>query len=242
MTNERTHVRVLADPIEVAHAAAESFVSAAQAVLADRPRFSVALSGGSTPRATYETLATQFATRVRWPSVEVFFGDERCVPPGHHDSNYGMARTALLDHVPLGADRVHRMLGERQPEEAARAYEETLVRVLGPEPRLDLVLLGVGPDGHTASLFPGTPVLEERTRKVAAVFVQKFDSWRVTLTVPTLNAAAHVIILAVGDEKAEPLARAFHGAPGEVPIQLIRPTSGQLTWILDRKAASKLRL
>jgi 6-phosphogluconolactonase len=242
MNTARGEVLIFDDPIEVARAAAERFARSAQAVLADRQSFSVALAGGSTPRAMYEILAQKFGTRVDWSRVDVFFGDERCVAADHPDSNYRMAREALLDHVPLGADRVHRMLGELDPEEAARKYEATLARVLGPSPHIGLVLLGMGGDGHTASLFPGTPALDERTRLVVANRVDKLNAWRLTLTYAALNAGREVIITTTGSEKADALATVFNGPDLAVPIQAIRPESGRLTWLVDRKAAAKLAL
>jgi 6-phosphogluconolactonase len=198
----------------------------------------VALAGGSTPKAMYRLLASPaYRERVEWRRVEIYFGDERCVPPDHPDSNYRMAREALLDHVPLGADRVHRVAGERPPEEAAAQYQQQLVR-LGDKP-LDLVLLGMGPDGHTASLFPGTPVLAETRALAAAVYVDKFESWRVTLTAPVLSAAAHVMITTVGAEKADAFAKAMLAPAGTVPIQLVRATDER--WLVDRTAAQKWR-
>ena len=219
-------------------------VVAAQRTLADHQRFSVALAGGSTPKATYQLLATTYRDRVEWPRVDIFFGDERCVPPEHKDSNYRMAREALLDHVPLGPDRVHRIAGEKPPAEAALAYQQILTRVLGSSgaPRLDLVLLGMGPDGHTASLFPGTTALNEKHDLVTATYVEKLDTWRVTLSAPMLCAAAEVVVMAGGAEKADNLKVALQGADGTVPIQLVKPTSGQMTWLVDRAAAAKLTL
>lgn len=245
MNTKRGKLEVLDNPLTVARAAAEQFAAAASRVLGDHERFTVALAGGSTPRAMYEILATSFRDRIEWSRIDIFFGDERCVPPDHKDSNYRMAREALLDHVPLGADRVHRMAGERDPAEAARAYEQIVRRVLGTShepPRLDLVLLGMGPDGHTASLFPGTKALEEKHRLVVENFVPKLDAWRITMTAPLLSAAAEVIVITAGEEKAEALALALEAPEGTVPIQLVRPVSGQMTWIVDRAAASKLRL
>jgi 6-phosphogluconolactonase len=225
-------VEILDGPAEVAHAAAERFVAAAEASLRARGRFAVALAGGSTPRATYALLARPpLSGRVDWARVEIFFGDERCVPPDHDDSNYRMANEALLRHVPLDPARVHRIAGERAPDEAAAAY----AAVLQP---LDLVLLGMGPDGHTASLFPGTTALDERERPVVAVWVDKLHAWRVTLTAPVLSAAAHVVVCAVGAEKADALKLALESPPGAVPIQLVQPR--ELTWLIDRAAAAKL--
>jgi 6-phosphogluconolactonase len=235
---ERGDVYVYDTPDEVAHAAADAFVAIVAGVLADRATVRVALAGGSTPKAMYRLLASPaYRERVEWPRVEIYFGDERCVPPDHPDSNYRMAREALLDHVPLGADRVHRIAGERPPEEAAAQYQQKLVR-LG-EPALDLVLLGMGPDGHTASLFPGTPVLAETRALAAAVYVEKMKSWRVTLTAPVLSSAAHVLITTEGESKADALAKALLEPPGTVPIQLVRAADQR--WLVDKAAAQKWR-
>jgi 6-phosphogluconolactonase len=221
---------------EVARAAAEAFVAIVAGVLADRSVVRVALAGGSTPKEMYRLLASPaYRERVEWRRVEIFFGDERCVPPDHADSNYRMAREALLDHVPLGADRVHRICGERPPEEAAAQYQQKLVR----DAAIDLVLLGMGPDGHTASLFPGTPVLKETNALAAAVYVEKMKSWRVTLTAPVLSAAGHVMITTVGEEKADALATALIGPAGSVPIQLVHAADQR--WLVDRLAAQKWR-
>jgi len=237
---ERGDVYIYDDADQVARAAADTFVSLVAGALADRALARVALAGGSTPKAMYRLLASPaYRERVEWRRVEIFFGDERCVPPDHPDSNYRMAREALLDHVPLGADRVHRIAGERPPAEAAAAYQQRLMQVLGDPPRLDVVLLGMGPDGHTASLFPGTPVLDEQRALAAPVYVAKFDSWRVTLTVPVLSAAAHVVITTTGAEKADALATALSGPVGMVPIQLVRAVDQR--WIVDRAAAQKWR-
>ena len=241
MNRSRGELEVFEDPSAVARAGAERFAAAAERAIAASGRFAVALAGGSTPRATYQILAQAFRDLIAWEKVEIFFGDERCVPPEHPDSNYRMAREALLDRVPLAADHVHRIPGELPPEEAARDYQATLERVLGPAPRFDLVLLGMGKDGHTASLFPGTTALAEREKKVAAVHVTQLDTWRVTLTAPVLCAAAEVVVMTVGDEKADALALALDGPDGAVPIQLVRPTSGKMAWLVDRAAAARLR-
>jgi len=239
--SEYGDVIVYRDADEVAHGAADAFVEIVSGVLADRDVARVALAGGSTPKAMYKLLASPaYRERVEWRRVEIFFGDERCVPPDHPDSNYRMARQALLDHVPLGADRVHRIAGERPPPEAAAAYQHALMRAGGEKPRLDLVLLGMGPDGHTASLFPGMPVLDERNLLVAPVWVDKLESWRVTLTVPVLSAAAHVVIVTAGEEKADALAKALDGPRGAVPITLVR--AAEERWIVDEAAAQKWRV
>jgi 6-phosphogluconolactonase len=222
----------------VADAAAEAFVDAAARAIAARGRFTVALAGGSTPKATYERLAAR-PERVDWRHVVIFFGDERCVPPDHKDSNYRMAWEALLAHVPIdrGEANVHRMRGELPPVEAAQKYDPLIARA---EP-IDLVLLGMGPDGHTASLFPGTTALAPPAgAHVVAVHVPKLDAWRVTLTAAALSAAREVLITTVGTEKAEALALALEGPPSSVPIQLVQPAGGP-RWIIDRAAASRLR-
>jgi 6-phosphogluconolactonase len=238
--SEYGEVLVYRDADEVAHGAADAFVEIVAGVLADRDVARVALAGGSTPKEMYRLLASpSYRERVEWRRLEIFFGDERCVPPDHPDSNYKMARQALLDHVPLGADRVHRVLGELSPPEAAAHYQQTLIRVAGDMPRLDLVLLGMGPDGHTASLFPGTPVLDERNLLVAPVWVDKLESWRVTMTVPVLSAAAHVVIVTAGEQKADALAKALDGPRGAVPITLIRAADER--WLVDEAAAQKWR-
>ena len=226
------HVIVLPDLEAISRTVAERFVALAN----ERDPFTVALSGGSTPHRTYEMLAEgPFRDRIPWDRVHVLWGDERCVPPDHADSNYRMTSEALLEKVPIPPGNVHRIEGEPEPERAAVRYEAVLKALLGPGSRLDLVLLGMGTDGHTASLFPGTAALQEDERSAVAVYVQKLESWRVTLTLPTLNAARNVIFLVSGSGKAPVLARIRGGEA--LPAALIRPTQGQLTWLIDRGAA-----
>jgi 6-phosphogluconolactonase len=199
------------------------------------------LAGGSTPKATYGILARDYAERIDWSRVHVFFGDERNVPPDHEDANYRMAREALLDHVPIGG--VHRMRGELPPDEAAAAHEVELREFFGAEklPRFDLILLGIGGDGHTASLFPETPALEVHDRWVVANPVPKLDTTRITLTVPVINAARSVVFLAAGEDKAEALKEILEGDadPREYPAKLVQPPGGP-EWMLDRAAAGSL--
>jgi 6-phosphogluconolactonase len=212
-------------------------VDEARAAIRVRGRFRVALAGGSTPRALYLRLsAPDHAPYIEWPRVEVFFGDERSVPPEHADSNYRMAKESLLERVPLEPTHVHRMEGELPPEDAAARYEA----VVGREP-LDLVLLGIGEDGHTASLFPGKPTLEERERWVVPVFESpKPPARRVTLTLPAIGAARAVAFLVSGAGKKEAVAKALRQLAGDVPTlpsAMVRPTSGRLYWFVDESAA-----
>ena len=234
-------VNVYDSPEELAQAAAREFAARAAESIGERGRFAVVLAGGSTPRATYEILARDYTDTIDWKDVHVFFGDERSVPPDHTDSNYRMARGSLLDHVPIGS--VHRMQGELPPDEAAEAYERELRDFFGPDviPRFDLILLGTGPDGHTASLFPATSALEIHDRLVVANPVLKLETTRITLTVPVINAARAVYFLVAGEGKAGPVAEILEGDPDprEYPASLIQPENGP-TWMLDRAAASAL--
>jgi 6-phosphogluconolactonase len=245
MTEIRTHL----DPDHLARAAAEHFVTLAAEAIATRGQFGVALSGGSTPRATYALLASdELAAQVDWARVHVFWGDERCVPPGHPDSNHRMAREALLDRVPVLAENVHRIRGEINPEEAAADYERTLCSFFaqhpeGPSARFDLILLGMGEDGHTASLFPGTAALNEQMRWVVAHYVDKLRAWRVTLTPVVINAAAQVTFIVSGAGKADPLRQVLTGPyrPDALPAQIVRPIGGRLLWLTDEEAVAHLR-
>jgi 6-phosphogluconolactonase len=234
-------VNVYESSEELAEAAAREFAARADEAIDERGRFAVVLAGGSTPEATYEILARDYADRIDWSNVHVFFGDERSVPPDHEDSNYRMAREALLDHVPVGS--VHRMRGELPPDEAAEANEQELRGFFGSEelPRFDLILLGIGGDGHTASLFPETSALEVHDRWVVANPVLKLETTRLTLTVPVINAARAVYFLVAGEGKADALAEILEGDPDPrgYPASLIQPQGGP-TWMLDRPAASEL--
>ena len=242
------NVRVLPDAASVAATAAELFVASATKALAERDRWTCALSGGSTPRATYELLARPpLVDRVNWRAVHLFWGDERHVPPDDPDSNYRMVFEALLKHVPIPADHVHRVPAELpSAADAAAAYEDTLRTIfkLGPGdlPRLDFVLLGMGPDGHTASLFPGTPALSEQRALVVANPVAKLHTDRITLTLPVLNNAREIVFLVTGQEKAATLAAVLQGErqPDELPSQLIQPVDGSLTWLVDTAAAAQI--
>ena len=212
--------------------------------MAARGAFTLALPGGTTPGALYALLAdpaAALAARMPWERTQVFFGDERHVPPGHPDSNYGMAREALLARVPVPAENVHRIRGELPDAAgAAAAYERELRAVLGPVPVLDLMLLGLGEDGHTASLFPGSPALEERERWVVAAWVERLGAWRITLTLPVLERAREVVFLVCGAGKAAALRRALRGTAEDkpVPAARVRPRDGRTLWLADRAAAA----
>ena len=231
------------DPQQLAEAAARDFATKARAAIAERGRFTVALAGGSTPKATYEILARDYADGLDWSKVHVFFGDERTVPPDHEDSNYRMAHRTLLSHVPVGS--IHRMRGELQPTEAAAAYEEELREFFGASdepPSLDLILLGIGEDGHTASLFPETSALEVHDYWVVANPVLKLETTRLTLSVPVINSARAVNFLVAGEGKAEALKQILEGDadPRQYPAKLVRPSGGPL-WMVDRAAAKFLQ-
>ena len=233
-------VRVYAHAAALAWAAASCFVSLAVEAQAARGRFVVALAGGSTPEAAYELLAGEaFFGGVDWSRVQVLFGDERAVPPDHVDSNYRMARETLLARVPIPGENVHRIQGEREPAEAARRYQIELETVLGENGRFDLIFLGMGSDGHTASLFPGTPALEERERLVVANPVRALERTRITLTLPAINAARQVVFLVSGASKAAALAAVLAGEP--LPAARVLPEDGQVTWLVDRDARAASR-
>lgn len=228
----------------LARAAAQQFVSLAQAAL-PKEKFSVALSGGTTPRRVYELLASdEFKNKVDWQLVHLFFGDERTVPLDHPDSNYGMARAALISRVSLPEANVHPMPGVGDPELNAKKYEGELKSFFGGAawPRFDLVFLGMGDDGHTASLFPGTAAVKEDKAWVVANWVERLGEFRITLTAPAIDAAMNVVVLVTGENKAERLAEVLYGPrePERLPVQLIEPMKGSLVWMVDAAAAKRL--
>ncbi len=262
----RPELRILDDAAAIATEAAMEFAVAARASVTAHGFFSVALAGGSTPRRLYETIAKVDAARgnVPWETIHIFFGDERPVGPDHAESNFHMASDALLSRVPIPERNIHRMLGEMDdPERAAELYELDLrsffvtrtaltassmlpasVRpaIEGVWPRFDLILLGMGADGHTASLFPETTAVWEQRRWVAANWVPKLEQHRLTLTPPVLNSADRVLFLVSGDDKAEALAEVLESErdPGRLPAQIVHPWQGQVTWLVDLPAAAKL--
>ena len=230
-------IRVFDTPEAVALAAREEFVRRARESIAARKRFDVVLSGGKTPEALYRSLV---GADVDWKRVHVWFGDERCVPPVHADSNFHMAAQALLSHVSIPGANVHRMHGELEAYRAAEAYEEeirTSLRLSDDAwPRFDLVLLGLGADGHTASLFPGTTALDDEEQLCCATWVEKLKAYRLTLTLPVFDHAAAVLFLACGADKAPAwdLATANDPAGHTPPAGRVRPSDGELVWYVDR--------
>ena len=250
-------IKVFPDPQAIAVEAAERIARAAEEAIALSDRFTLGLAGGSTPKALYEVLAEGYRDAIDWARVEVFFGDERCVPPDHEQSNYRMAHASLLSKVPIPGDNIYRMRGEIEPEAAAKEYGLMLkekfpstssgqAHSMGSgqviDAGLDLLLLGMGEDGHTASLFPGTAAVGEMHHRCVANFAENSTtgrSWRITLTAPFINRSREVLILVAGAGKAKVLAEVLEGprVPERLPIQLVEPASGKLSWLIDVAAA-----
>ena len=236
------NIKVLPDTSTLYRAAAEEFIRCARKSVADHGRFCVALSGGSTPRGVYSLLAERPGD-LPWSNIFVFFGDERHVPPDHPDSNYRMAQEALLFKVPISAANVFRIRAELDAKQAAQLYEGQLRSFFGLKPgelpRFDLILLGLGDDGHTASLFPGSAALNETSRLAVANWVEKFRQYRITFTFPVINHAAEIMFLVSGAGKEEILKEVL--SKGEkYPAQCVRPENGALLWFVDQDAARLL--
>ena len=241
MLNE-ADIRILNTPQELFQAAAAEFIALASTAIRDHEKFSVALSGGSTPKSLYSVLAK---ATLSWEKIFFFWSDERHVPPDHPESNYRMANEALLSKVPVPPENIFRVRAEEKDANVvARDYEEALRSFFrlrpGEFPRFDLILLGLGPDGHTASLFPNTPALNETKRLVVANWVEKFKTNRITFTYPVLNYAACVIFLVSGGDKSEIVREVLENPGADLPSQKVHPANGRLLWLLDKDAASKL--
>jgi len=239
-------LRTFDDLDGLARGAADEIAKSAREAIAARGRFTIALSGGSTPKPAYRLLAQE--PGIDWDRVHVFWGDERHVLPDHPDSNFGMAMDTLLSKVPISPDNIHRMRTEKpDAERVAEEYAWTLrsdFDLEGAElPRFDLVLMGLGADGHTASLFPGSEAVRERSRLVIAPWVRSLGVYRITLTAPVFNHAALALFLVSGEEKAEALKTVLEGdfQPDRFPAQIVRPEDGRLLWLVDRAAARCLR-
>ena len=244
--SDGSNVRILDDLQAIARAAADEFIAQCRQAIKDHDEFTVALSGGSTPKALHAVLvqqSTKDPKLIDWSRVQVFFGDERHVPPDHPDSNFRMANETLLSKVPIPKQNVHRVHCENpDAAQAAAEYDAELVRAFHLKtngfPRFDLILLGMGPDGHTASLFPKTEALNELPKRVVANWVEKFNTWRVTFTRPTINSAASVMLMVAGEDKAAALAEVMNnGRPEMYPVKYVKPTNGRLIWLVDRAAA-----
>jgi 6-phosphogluconolactonase len=252
MPSTRT-IEVLANATDLFHAAAEEFIRAARTAIGAQGRFTVALSGGSTPKALYSLLAANYAD-FAWNRVFLFFGDERHVPPTDPESNYRMVQESLLTKITIPAENVFRVPGENPDAAAAAAeYEAQLRRFFelrsqvrpgdrgGEFPRFDLILLGMGPDGHTASLFPDSPALDEASRLVVANWVAKFNTHRITFSFPVLNHAAEVMFMASGADKADMVHQVLEAKnTPPLPSQRVQPSDGRLLWMVDEAAAGKL--
>lgn len=240
-----SEVRIYPDLVEASRAAAEAFVRIGEDSIAARGWFSVALSGGSTPNRMYADLAlNEFSSRLDWRHAHFFWGDERSVPPDDPQSNFRMANDALLSHVQVPPENIHRIQAEKTPKEAASDYEHLLRGFeWGELTGFDLALLGLGTNGHTASLFPYSDALNERSRWCVDTWVEELKAARITLTPPFLNRSANVIFLVVGSEKASILSEILHGQydPDRLPAQLIEPKNGRLIWLVDRDAARGLK-
>lgn len=235
---ENRTIEILRDPKEVATRAAEIFVATANEAIKIQGRFSIALSGGSTPKALFELLAREpYVSQIEWQHIHVFWSDERCVAPEDEQSNYRMANEALLKRVPIPQTQIHRMHGEDEPQMAAKNYEQELIaHFKSDEPRFDLILLGMGDDGHTASLFPNTTAIDENKKLTAAPFVDKFKTHRLTFTFKTINAAAKIVFLITGASKAETLKAILSVAKKDLPASLVKPKNGETLWLIDEAA------
>ncbi len=239
-------IGIYPDINSLSHEATQFIVRLANEATVTRGRFSIALSGGSTPKVLYGLLATEpYLDQINWSSVEIFWSDERCVPPDDAESNYAMAKEVLLSKIPIQRRQVHRMPAEKADRDAAaQEYTLEMQRVFGTNgiPAFDLIQLGMGPEGHTASLFPHQPSLHEQQRLVMPVSVPKPPPLRLTFTPPILNAPRHVLFLVTGSEKADAVQAVLEGPyqPEEYPAQIVRPTNGEVTWMLDTAAAGKL--
>jgi 6-phosphogluconolactonase len=247
-------IKISPDRDALIRATADFIVDVANRAISSEGRFTIALSGGGTPKPLYQLLATPpYKQKIDWKKVLVFFGDERCVPPDDAHSNFKMARLALLDHVDIPAENIFRMRGEDDPERAANEYAEDLEKNFAqstdeteatePRIRFDLILLGIGDNAHTASLFPGLPGVMEHSRWVLAQYVEVVGMWRLTFTPVVINAARNVAFLVAGADKAPVVKSIVEGPYNPIvkPAQIVKPTHGELYWLLDQGAAAQLQ-
>lgn len=237
-------IKIVPDAVTLAHEAAQEFHRLAETAVQERGRFSVALSGGNTPRAVYSLLASE-QKQLPWDCIHIFFGDERHVPPDHPDSNFRMASESLLSRVPIPEKNIHRIHAELDAETAAAEYDQQLrdfFHLTNHDwPRFDLIFLGIGEDGHTASLFPESKALADASRRVAANWVEKYKTFRITLTLPVLNHTAEVVFLVSGAGKAQILSQVLGPGARKFPAQSVQPENGRLLWLVDQDAGILLR-
>lgn len=242
----KAEVSILSDPEAVSLRAGALFVQQSKNAIASKGKFTVALSGGSTPLRLFELLGTMYAKDIQWNSTWIFWVDERCVPPVNEESNYKGVYDALLSRIDIPDGNIHRIMGEMSPEDGAREYEEKLRKYFGNSgfPQFDLVILGVGEDGHTASLFPESATLSEKERFAVPVYVEKLHNWRITLTLPVLNNAMSVLFLVTGLNKAGILKEILGNKETTIkfPAGLISPVAGDVKWLIDREACSQLEV
>jgi 6-phosphogluconolactonase len=236
-------IEIFSDSTILAHAVVKHFIEQARTAVETKKRFSVALAGGSTPQLSYQLLTKpEYKSQVDWSKIHIFWGDERCVPPDDNQSNFHMASKAFLDKVPIPTSNVYRMEGERKPSVAANRYQDFLVDFFGDNVQFDLVLLGMGADGHTASLFPGTEAVRKTSGFVTANYIEKLSTWRITLTPSAINNALNIAFLVAGGNKADTLHKVLKGKyiPDLYPSQIIKPLHGKLIWFIDKNASSLL--
>ncbi len=240
----KTHVKTFQGKENLLRGSAKYLENLVGEILFQKERCTLVLAGGSTPKGVYELLASkEFNMSIDWSNVHLFWGDERCVPPDHPDSNYRMAKEALIDHIDIPPENVKRIPAEKEPAEAARGYEETIKRFFSETtqpPVFDIMLLGIGEDGHTASLFPGTDVIDEKERWVKEVYVEKLDTHRITLTFPVINRAKNVIFLVAGASKAEIVKQIYNRTDTTFPAARVVPENGEIVYFLDREAGCKV--
>jgi 6-phosphogluconolactonase len=245
LTNTQPEIRIVSTQADLFQTAAQEFVTEANQAIAARGKFTVALSGGSTPKGLFTLLASGSIPSIPWDKIFFFWSDERHVPPDNPESNYRMANEAMLSRVPVPPENIFRIHAEEKDAAvAASQYEQTISKFFvlkpGEFPRFDLIYLGIGPDGHTASLFPGSAGLQENVRLVIANWVEKFKTNRITFTYPVLDSPACVMFLVSGPDKAPILHEVLEDPQSGLPCQHVRPTNGRLVWLLDRAAASAL--
>ncbi len=232
-------LKILPDLPDLQRAGADEIIRCAKENIQNNGSFSIALSGGSTPRGMYAMLAQE---NLAWEKIQIFFSDERNVPPDDPQSNYRMAYESLLSKISIPSQNVHRVRAELDAETAARQYEDELRSFFHQLPRFDMILLGMGSEGHTASLFPGSAALSEAQRWVAANWIEKLNTWRITFTFPALNNAAEILFVVAGHDKAEALKQVLEGGPSdEYPAQRVRPSNGRLLWFVEADAARLLK-